>query len=227
MYYEAPIIPEDHLWQEFEAKIAEIEANPPAFVFTVVPNALEAISLPERINQDPAELKAEFSAAQAKVSQVNEEPPTVFNIPVGETTYIEYINNLPSEQQAPLFQMHDELRTVTRSLGSKYEQLPLAERVGQSDQVAYKDSLTPEKDEPLVYPSLRVVEAEFIRQVLAIQFPSNAAFYQEYADGYIADGVGYGYYSTLEADVAKMVVSDYLAAAKQNASTAAVLQSIE
>ncbi|MFN3693284.1 MAG: hypothetical protein ACK4SL_04305 [Candidatus Paceibacteria bacterium] len=227
MFYAAPTIREDKLWQEFEAKIAEIEANPPAFEFIVVPNALEAISLPERINQDPEELKTEFLLAQAKTSRVNEEPPTIFDMPVGETTYIEYINNLPVELQETLFQMHDELRAVTRSLGTMYEQVPLAERIGEGDQVAYKDLLTPEKDQPLVYPSLRVVEAEFIHQVLATQFPTNAPFYQEYVNSYIADGVGYGYYSALEADVAKMVVSDYLAAARQNASTAAVLQSLE
>jgi hypothetical protein len=226
-YYAGPILLEAELLSQLEAEIAELEANPPPFEFVVVPNALRDITIPEPVIPIMEELMSEFSAAKKNIPRTDGEPAIIFDIPVGETSYIEYINNLPSELQEPIFQMHDELIALTKSLGDKYPQVTLAERVGQTDQLAYSDFSTAIASQPLVYPSLRVVEAEFIATLLATQFPSEAAFYREYADSYITDGVGYGYYTDQEASISAMVVADYIAAAKENEKVAPVLQSLE
>ncbi|MBY0538771.1 hypothetical protein K2P47_05250 [Patescibacteria group bacterium] len=227
MYYVAPVIREEQLLQELEAKLAEIEANPPLFEFSIVPNALETITISEPLGQEIAYLQTDFSAAVARNPRPDEEPATIFEMPVGDFTYIEYINNLPAELQEPLFQMHDELQTLTKQLGSKYEQTSLAERIGEIDQLAYRETLSLERNQPLVYPSLRVVEAQFIGEVLASQFPSNASFYRDFVNAYIDEGVAYGYYSSFEAEMARMLVNDYLEAAKQNVSAQLALQSLE
>jgi hypothetical protein len=225
MYFAWPQINESQLWQQLQIELADIEANTPPLEFTIVPNATEVLSMPERIVATADELLAEFTAAQAKVAigADGAEIPTMFMVPVGELTYIDYINELPAELQTPLFQMHDEMTAVTKALGTAYDQTTLAERVGQPDQLAYASSLTEAAHQPLVYPSLRVVEAHFISEVLARQFPSSAAFYRDYANSIITDGVGYGYYTEQEAIMARLLVDNYLNLAAADTSVQQLL----
>jgi hypothetical protein len=212
MYFAWPQINETQLWQQLQIELADIETNTPPLEFTIVPDAPEALKMPERLVVTGDELLAEFTAAQAKVAigADGAEIPTMFMVPVGELTYIDYINELPVELQTPLFQMHDEMTAVTKALGTAYDQTSLAERVGQPERLAYAQSITEAALQPLVYPSLRVVEAHFISEVLARQFPSSAEFYRDYANAMINDGVGYGYYTQQEAIMARLLVDNYL-----------------
>lgn len=225
MYFAWPQINESRLWQQLQIELADIEANTPPLEFTIVPNALQVLSMPERLVVSNDELQAEFTIAQAKVAfdPTSTEVPTMFTVPVGELTYIDYINELPVELQTPLFQMHDEITAVTKALGTAYDQTSVAERVGQLDRLVYAQSLTEEAHQPLVYPSLRVVEAHFISEVLARQFPSSAEFYRDYANSFIDDGVGYGYYTEQEAIMARLLVDNYLNLAAADTSAQQLL----
>lgn len=225
MYFAWPQINETKLWEQLQIELADIEANSTPLEFTIVPDAPEALSMPERLVVSGDELLAEFTAARAKVAITPDgtEVPTMFMVPVGELTYIDYINELPVELQTPLFQMHDEMTAVTKALGTAYDQTSLAERAGQPDQLAYAQLLTEAAYQPLVYPSLRVVEAQFISEVLARQFPSSAEFYRDYANSIINDGVGYGYYTEEEAIMARLLVDNYLKLAALDASVQQLL----
>lgn len=227
MYYAGPSIREAQLEDALENKIAQLDANPLPFEYTIVPNAQEIIKLPELQQFSTEELTSEFEKNSNQINQNEGEMPSIYNIPVGEITYLEYINNLPLAEQEIVFQMHDEIRTLTKELGLQQQQVSLAERVGQPEKVAYKDNLHSISNTPLVYPSLRVVEAAFIGQLLSRQFPSQATFYKDYTGAYIKEGVRYGYYTLLEAEIAVLVADDYINLAIKNDKAAKIFDSLE
>ncbi len=228
IYYAGPSIKEAQTEQVLAQVIAELDKNQLPFTYTIVPNAPELIKLPERVELSVEELVSIYKIAPKRdIPSSDEEALSIYGMPVGEVTYLEYINSLPAEPQEIIFQMHDEIRMLTKKLGSPYTQVSLVARVGELESAAFKDNLNQISNEPLVYPSLRVVEAEFITQILSKQFPSQASFYRDYTDAYIADGVGYGYYTPLEAQIAAMVANDYINAAMENSEVVKVLESLE
>lgn len=226
-YYASPIIAEQQSVEASDRLLAELFAHATPFSFTIVPNALETLTVPAQTTQSADELKAEFAAARVNLpSNTDSEAQNIFDLPVGEITFLEYLNEMPREIQDPFIQMQDEIDQLVFDLNQKYEQKTLTERIGESNALLHPEA-SKFKGVTSVYPSQRVTEAYFVGQALAIQFPSQAQFYTDFIDEYINNGVAYGHYSKLDASVSKILVDDYIKSATKTEQGKLVLQSLE
>ncbi len=226
MYYAAPIIAEQQSAEASDRLFTELFAQAAPFSFIIVPNALETLTIPAQTIQSADELKAEFAARANFPSNVDSEAQNIFDLPVGEITFLEYLNEMPREMQDPFIQMQGEIDELVLHLNQKHEQKTLAERIGESSALLYPE-VSKFKGATSVYPSQRVAEAYYIGQALAIQFPSQAEFLNDFLNEYINNGVAYGHYSKLDAAVSKMLVDDYIKSAANTEQGKLVLQSLE
>ncbi len=210
---------------------AQNDANPPQFAFTIVPDLLERFSVPVLATNTAQELLlSEFITARENLivhSTEDADAPTIYNIPVTDTIFSEYLISLRDEEKSTFFQLLIELRALTQHLNRQFPQETLAVRVGKPNELLYPSGTKDVYGQPSVYPSLRVVEAHFIGELLANRFPAEAAYYRDYVQQFIYDGVGYGYYTVTEADEAKVLVDNYLDTARLNSDVTALLQNAE
>lgn len=230
MYYAAPILQAEQERADTEAFINGLMANAPDFTFEIVPEAPITLTMPaqDTSTESQAALRAEFTAARANLLDPGDsEVPSIYDMPVLDITYLEYMNEMFPEMQYPFLQMLTEVEVLVATLNKSFTQASLANRVGNEAALLYADALLNTENQPSVYPSLRVAQAHFAAEVLASQFPSEANYYREYADSFIQDGVAYGHYSQLDANLTKMLIDDYLNEARKNESGALVLQSFE
>ncbi len=227
MYYAAPAIIEEQAKVDSNNFIAKKMANVAPFAFTIVPEALTTLTVPEQATPSLQDLTTEFTDARATLPSINDaEIESIYDLPVGDITFLEYLNNLPRDIQDPLLQMQSEIDVLVVALNKTHEQKTLAVQIGRDGDLLYEDA-TRFDGEVSVYPSHRVAEARLVSEVLARQFPSEADFFREYTNEYIAKGVAYGHYSKLDAAVSLMLVDDYLKVAEQNEQAKVVLQSLE
>ncbi len=229
-YYKAPELQAEREKAESDAVINSFIANATPFTFTIVPDALTTLTMPVQDNDGEAKVALGEEFALARGSFLNpgdSEVPNIYDMPVGEITYLEYMNELLPEMQYPFLQMLGEVEVLVATLNKSYPQATLATRSGNEQALLYADATLNTEGELSVYPSLRVAQAHFAAEVLASQFPSEANYYREYADSFIQDGVAYGHYSQLDASLTKMLIDDYLNEARKNESGALVLQSFE
>lgn len=228
VYYAAPMIVEQQQTQFFAALVDDMEANPGEVTFTIVPDAQTRILVPEPVALPAEALALEFAAARAALTDdANDDAPTAFDVPVGEVTYLEYLSTLPAELQTPLFQMHQELRTLTKHFNQQYPQETLATRAGKPNDVRHAELANDVNGNLSVYPSLNVVEAYFIEAVLAREFPSTIVQTQEYVDQFVSQGIAYGHYTAAEAAIARMLATDYITEAEKSEAAKIVFQSLE
>ncbi len=210
---------------------AQNDANPPQFAFTIVPDLLERFSVPALATNTAQEiLLREFLTARENLiihSPEDVDTPIIYNIPVSDTILSEYLIGLRDEEKSTFFQLLIELRALTQHLNRQFPQDTLAVRVGKPNELLYPSGAKDVYGQLSVYPSLRVVEAHFIGELLANRFPAQAAYYRDYVQQFIYDGVGYGYYTVTEADEAKVLVDNYLDTARLNSDVAALLQNVE
>lgn len=227
MYYAAPIIAQQQSTDAFNRYFTELFAEKRPFTFSVVPKAIEILTVPEPNTQSPDELKNEFAAARMSLSSTTDsEVQNILDLPVGEITFLEYLNEMPREIQDPFMQMQGEIDELVVHLNQQYEQKTLSERIGEPSTLLYPEA-SKFKGKTSVYPSQRVTEAYFIGQTLARQFPSQANFFNDFVDEYIKNGIAYGHYSKLDATVSKMLVDDYIKSATDTEQGKLVLQSLE
>ena len=228
LYYAGPIIAEEQDSKEFESIVADLASKQKEMTYEIVPQALSELTIPDPVEPSQADLLREFSEATKSLPEtLDSEMPSLYNMPVGEITYVEYLSNLPLEIQQPLYQMHVELRHLTTALNKKYPQVSLAERAGKPEAVRFIESASNLDGALSVYPSLNVVESYFVAEVLAKEFPSQASFFREYADMYIKNGIAYGHYSALDARIATLLVDDYLTQAEKSEQGKVALQTLE
>lgn len=227
MYYAAPIMAEEKAAAASDHLLSELIANAGPFTFTIVPNAAETLSVPELAPQPVDALKAEFAVVRASLPSRSEtEIENILDVPVGEMTFLEYLNGMPREMQDPFMQMQGEIDQLVVQLNQKFEQKTLAERIGEANVLLYPEA-SKFKGVTSVYPSQRVAEAYFVGQALAAQFPSQAQFYTDFINEYIKNGIAYGHYTDLDATVSKMLVDDYVKSAIVTEQGKLVLQSLE
>lgn len=229
-YFAAPILQAEQEKLNSDAYISSLMANAPAFTFQIVPDALTVLMMPVQDTsiESKASLNEEFTSARSNfINPGDSEVPNIYDMPVLDITYLEYMNEMFPEMQYPFLQMLTEVEVLVTTLNKSYTQATLANRAGNEAALLYAEATKNTQGELSVYPSLRVAQAHFAAEVLASQFPSEANYYREYADSFIQDGVAYGHYSQLDASLTKMLVDDYLSAAMKNESGAFVLQSFE
>lgn len=227
IYYAGPIIAEKQSIEASDKLIAEMIAQASPFTFSIVPNALEIFTIPEPVTPSIDELKAEFTTARDTLPRNSDtEIQKIYDLPVGEITFLDYVNGIPREMQDPFIQMQDEIDQLVVHLNQKYEQKTLASRIGEPDALLYPEA-SKFKGMTSVYPSQRVAEAYFIGKALAIQFPSQADFLMDFVNEYINMGVAYGHYSKLDVAITEMLVADYITAASETEQGKLVLQSLE
>jgi hypothetical protein len=228
-YYAAPILRVEQERANTEAFIRDLMENAPAFTFQIVPDAPTMLTMPSPArNVSRAVLSEEFTSARASLQNLGDgEVPNIYDLPVGGETYLDYINELPRGLQDPFLQMLSEIDELVATLNTSYEQITLANRVGEDEALLFREATLNTKGELSVYPSLRVAHAHFAAEVLARQFPSEANFYREYADQFIQSGVAFGHYSESDARLTEMLIDDYVKAAEKNELGLQVLQSFE
>jgi hypothetical protein len=226
-YYAGPIIAEEQAIEVSDRIFAEKLSHLAPFTFSIVPNALEMVSVPELEPEDSQMLKTEFATARATLLDITDSQiENIYDLPVGDITLLEYLNILPPEIRLPLQQMQIEIETLVLELSKSRVQETLAERVGMPEALMYVEA-TKTRGITTVYPSNRVAEAHFFGEVLAKQFPSQASFFREYVDMYIKNGIAYGHYSALDARIAIVLVDDYLTQAEKNEQGKMALQALE
>ncbi len=227
IYFAGPKLAAEQAAVATERFFAELFAQAAPFSFTIVPNAIETLTVPAQTTQSADELKSELAAARVNIPNgVDSAVQNILDLPVGEVTFLEYLNEMPREIQDPFIQMQDEIDQLVLDLNQKHEQKTLAERIGEPSALLYPEAST-FKGATSVYPSQRVAEAYFVGQALALQFPSQAEFLTDFLNEYINNGVAYGHYSQLDAAVSKMLVDDYIQSAAKTEQGKLVLQSLE
>ena len=191
---------------EVARMVAEAEAQP--FVYTVIPNAREAITLPP-----PPESNDTDAASYAKqkpegdVAQSTVETDVAFYLPFMGTTYGEYLNEL---QNTELFQIHDELRFLTLHFNELYKRDPLSVRIeGVTELQPLESAVSGKTETHSVYPSIRAVEAYTAAAIMAQLDPENKEGHEELAEALVQRGIGYGLYGQSDADAAKDLVGQY------------------
>lgn len=230
LYYAGPIIKAQQDKADVEAFINSLMANAKPFAFEIVPDALSLLKMPAQDTsaESKVELTEEFTMARSGfVNPGDAEVPNILDMPVGEITYLEYMNEMPRELQDPFLQMVSEIETLVESLNKTYSQETLASRIGKNEALIFGDATLNTKGEASVYPSLRVAQAHFAAEILARQLPSQADQFRDFADSYIQNGVAYGHYSQRDAKLTEMLVDDYLNEAAKSPSGSIVIQSIE
>jgi hypothetical protein len=230
LYYAAPILQAEQEKANSEALINNLIANAPPFTFQIVPDALTALKMPDQENsaESKVALNEEFTSARSHfLDPGDSEVPNIYDMPVGEMTYLEYMNELSPEIQYPFLQMLSEIEMLVVERNKEYLQTTVASRTGNDQALVFGEASLNTRGEVSVYPSLRVAQAHFAAEVLARQFPSEAGFYREYADSFIQSGLAYGHYSKHDASRTQALVDDYLNAAAKNESGLLVLQSFE
>lgn len=228
MYYAAPILIQEQTEQFLVELTNEMEKNLGVVEYSIVPDATSTLAIPVPADIQVDQLQSDYATARAGLlANKDAKAPSIYDMPVGEITYLEYLSNAPLELRVPLYQMHHELRGVTKLFNRQYPQQSVAARIGKPEEVAYESMAMDAEGKLSFYPSRNVVEARFISEVLARQFPSMAVYVREYADSFISDGISYGHYTAAEAAVATQLADDYLTRAEQNSATTPVLQSLE
>jgi hypothetical protein len=230
LYYAGPMLKAQQEKSAVEAYINNLMANAQPFAFQIVPDALTSLKMPEQVNNADvtAQLNEEFTLARSGfVDPGDTEVPNIFDMPVGEITYLEYMNEMPRELQDPFLQMQSEIEVLVATLNKSYSQETLASRIGKKEALIFSDATLNTEGEVSVYPSLRVAQAHFAAEILARQLPSQADFFREFADSYIQSGVAYGHYSQLDAKLTEMLIDDYLNEVAKSPSGSIVIQSIE
>ncbi len=227
-YYAMPVLVAEQGRINLDAFFQELLNNQPPFDFIIVPDATDKLMIPEPVKESTAELNAEFETARQQVpTSEGTDIEWIYDMPVGDITYLEYLNEVPREMQDPLLQMHGEVELLVAEKNKLYTQTSLAARVGRESDLRFPEALRDKAGQVSVYPSQRVAEAYFIGEVLARQFPEQASFFREYVKSYIQKGVAYGHYSSLDADMTMMLVADYLTVAEQNEQGKLVLSALE
>ncbi len=228
MYYAAPILIQEQAEQFLVQLTNEMEKSLSIVEYSIVPRATSTLVIPAPADIQVEQLQSDYTTARAGL-EINKDAkvPSIYDLPVGDITYLEYLSNAPLEIQTPLYQMHHELRGVTKHFNRQYSQQSVAARIGKPEEVAYESMAMDAEGKLSFYPSRNVVEARFISEMLARQFPSMAVYVREYANSFINDGIAYGHYTAAEAAVAIQLADDYLAQAEQNQATTPVLQSLE
>ncbi len=194
---------------QVESLVAEAEAQP--FEYTLVPDAPTSITLPpppESAADDAASYEALKSQA-AGVTPVQASEDVYYYLPVRDTVYGDYLNNLPNP--LPIFQMHDELRRLTLQFNEQYNRAPLAERIDGVNPVTDLDLIVYKVDTKSVYPSIRAVDAYAAAEVMSRLDVSNATTYKAQAEALVERGIAYGLYGASDAVAAKELVNQYIA----------------
>lgn len=230
LVYMAPTLQAEREKAGSDALINNLIANATPFTFQIVPDALTALKMP--VQDTSVESRAvetdEFTAARSNLFDLGDaEVPNIYDMPVGEITYLDYMNELPRDVQDPFLQMMSEVEALVTALNKTYSQATLANRAGNEAALLYAEATKNTEGELSIYPSLRVAQAHFAAEVLARQLPSEAEFFRDYANSFIQDGVAYGHYSKQDASLTEMLIDDYLSAASKNESGLLVLQSFE
>lgn len=144
---------------------------------------------------------------------------TVYDFPVGDTFYEVMVNEVPFKET--LFQMHDEVRELVYQVnfqsGQDIAVLPLATRVGKEDEVRFIESVTLGTP-PIIStaPSIRVVEATVVGQLLAHLFPAEATYYNQLTEEYIDRGITYGLYGPEDVLLSQEIGRLYWSAFKES-----------
>ncbi len=227
-YYALPSIVAVQDEQLLTSIIDQLEGAVGKEVFSIVPNAPSTITVPPPPVVSVDELRRDLMAARDDLPALEyTEAPSLYAMPVGDVTYLEYLSTVTPEIQTPLYQMHVELRNLTKQFNQQYPQVTVASRIGEPELALFTELANDAAGALSVYPSLNVVEARFVSEVLALQFPSEAAFFRDFANNFINEGVMYGHYTITEAMSASALADTYLMAARQNPETAVVFQSLE
>jgi hypothetical protein len=228
LYYALPAITEDMAIESSDRFFADTIAGLPPFTFSVVPDALATLSIPKPSTESLADLKTELaSAATLLRSSEENDIEVIYDMPVGDVTLLEYLNELPSELQYPMIQMQDELTAIVSKLNSEYPQVTLAARVRGGEDVGEIPGSLDGAGKVSVYPSIRVVEAYYFTDVLSRQFPGQKSRFDEYVTNFVQQGTSRGHYSEADAAVARLLVEDYMKAAEKSEIAQPVLGSFE
>jgi hypothetical protein len=199
----------DELQADIQAQLLEAESRP--FVYTVVPNALEAITVPPPPDSDATD-KAAYESAHAQVGNISAEDARndlYYTLTFKDMTYGEFQNSLVDPSL--LFQIHDELRNLTLHFNQLYNRPPLAERVEGVSQMFALDPVIYNNPTPSVYPSVRAVDAYIAAEIMSVVDPANAAQHRQQAEALVVRGIGYGIYGASDAQTAKEMVAQYVA----------------
>ncbi len=230
-YYVAPQQYMAEVVRQLEVRIAEIVANDPGVQFTVVPTASTSVDLFEVDDQSVDTLKSDYAFARDTVVLGEDGLPLkeeVGTIDVRGVPYEGFANGLSNELQATLFQMHDEVREVARSIAEKNQAASLVTRIGESTQLLYPDLVTfPNNAVPAVYPNPFTLEAYLVTGLLARVLPDQAQYYEQRAEEIAMAGVAYGHYSIAEKDAMKAYIAWYLSEAEKNPAFPTLITSMQ
>jgi len=208
---------EEDFQVEVERLVAEAETQP--FVFELVPNALEVITLPppsESTVEDTTFYQALKTPAEGK-TEVDVANDTIYNFPFRDTNYGDFINN--SEYQFTLYQLHDEIRQLVAYFNSQYQRQPLSQRVEGVTQIGeLEEAISEQSDTAAVYPNVRSTEAFLVANILSKLDPENATKYMQIAEEMAERGIAYGHYGRSDMEASRSLVSQYLSLFYQNNS---------
>ncbi len=166
-YYAAPALLEQQSKADNETFFRDLQATLPPFTYEIVPNAPSLLLIPEPPTVVTQELSNEFEKARAQLSvQTDNEIESIYDLPVGEVTYLEYQNEIARELQDPLLQMLGEVELLVQTLNKKYPQETLASRLNRESDLLYRDAVLDKNGHLSIYPSMRVAEAHLIGEIL-------------------------------------------------------------
>lgn len=198
---------DEELRAEFDRLVAEAEAKP--FVFEFVPNALEVIALPAPVDTTASDFEnyQTLKPAVGMFTEEDVEEDTVYAFAFGDDSYGEYINT--SEHQFMLYQLHDELRYITKNLNFLHPRPVLTERIEGVEQIGTVDPALFGDETPSVYPSVRAVEGFLVAEVMSRFDQANAEKYKAMGEAFAKRGIMYGHYGASDVAAARSVVEQY------------------